>query len=89
MATFTMRVAEVFHLPGKTVFVGDLETEAKFLGPTNCELTVGGEHRQHIRLEGESLFRPDMQAVWTREKVVLDSSVVRQGVVMLASTDDG
>lgn len=65
---FQMRLVDIFFLEDKTVFVGRLETEQSFLGPAACRLVINGVERARLDIEGESLFRPDLESVWTRER---------------------
>lgn len=64
---FRLKVNDVFFMKDKIVFVGELETAAKFLGRTQCRLLIDGVERAQFEIEGESLFRPELQSVWTRE----------------------
>lgn len=66
--SFRMRLDDIFFLEDKTVFVGRLETRESFLGPAACCLIVDGVERARVYIEGESLFRPDLESVWARER---------------------
>lgn len=82
---FRMKVTDMFFLEDKTVFVGLLETEAEFLGPGPCRLLIDGHERARFGLEGENLFRPDFQSVWTKEKVCLSRDEIVSGESWLIS----
>ncbi len=82
---FQMKLVDVFFLEDMTVFVGQLETAANFLGPARCRLVVDGAERTQIRIEGENLFRRDLQSVWTRERPKLSRDEIVNGEAWLFS----
>ncbi len=69
--SFRMKLVDVFFLEDKTVFVGKLTSGEKFLGSARCRLVIDGVDRGSFGLEGESLFRPNLESVWTRERLEL------------------
>lgn len=84
---FQMKVVDVFFLEDKTIFVGELSTESSFLGPVGCRLIVNDEDRGKVELEGENLFRPDLQSVWTRIRPRISREEVLSGESWLRSIE--
>ncbi len=79
--SFEMRIADIFRFAdGRTVFIGPIDSESKFVGPCLCELVVDGVHRSTIRLEGEMVpsgQHPEgFRSVCTQQPVVLNRETV-------------
>ena len=79
--SFEMTIVDLFRFSdGRTVFVGRIDGEAKFIRPCRCELRVDGVLRSVIQLEGEMM--PDRnspegyRSVSTRDSVSLDRQLL-------------
>jgi hypothetical protein len=56
LTAFVMRIVHVFHFAdGRTVLVGPVDGEVKFIRPCKCELLVNGVPTGLIQIEGEMI----------------------------------
>jgi hypothetical protein len=73
-----MRIAELFRFSdGRTVFVGKVEGETKFIRPCQCELLMDGVRQALVEVEGEMIACGSQPAgfrsVATRAAIALDT----------------
>lgn len=82
-----MEVRDTFVFAnGTTVFMGPMETQAKFVGPCECELVNNGEVQVSFGIDGEMFpcpsapeERPPYRAISTRESIDLAAIGVDRG----------
>jgi hypothetical protein len=77
LAPFSMRVVDVFRFAdGRSVFIGPVEGDVKFIRPCKCELLVDSVLSSFIQIEGEMMTDPaspeGYRSVYTRDIVSLD-----------------
>lgn len=78
---FEMMIAELFRLSdGRTVFVGHVEGETKFIRPCQCELLMDGVRKALVAVEGEMIpegrHPAGFRSVATRDAIALDTQQV-------------
>jgi hypothetical protein len=77
-----------FFKDGSTVFVGPIRTEAKFIGPCECEILQTNEVRASLNIDGEmvpcaSEKKSMHRSISTRQRIDLDAiGVGRTGFVI-------
>jgi hypothetical protein len=92
--TLKLRVKDIFYLKGgRTVLVGPVEGEAKYIRAGDYELWVNDRQQGRIHLEGEMISNPagqtrgDMRCVSTCENTGLTRELVADGSCVLCSVD--
>lgn len=91
MTPFEMKIIELFRfVDGRTVFVGSIEGDVKFIPPCRCELLVDGVPTAALQIEGEMI--PDRtspagyRSVSTRDAVCLERQLLSTSECRLRST---
>lgn len=78
-----MEVRDTFVFAnGTTVFTGPMETQAKFVGPCECELVKNGDVQVSFGIDGEMFpcpSKPPYRAISTREPINLAAIGVDRG----------
>ncbi len=81
MTCFELKMVDLFRFAdGRTVLVGPVEGDVKFIRSCKCELLVDGVPKSIIHIEGEMM--PDRaspegyRSVWTRDAVSLDRKLL-------------
>ena len=89
---FLMRVQESFQLgDGRRVLAGEVEGgEQVLILPGQCDVLINGRKKATITIEPEMLFTPgdvwtrrDFRAVATRDKIDIEDSEIKSGLVTL------
>jgi len=77
---FEMNIKDVFHFGnGKTVFLGQVVASENRIGSCRCELTIDGEVKNVVEIEGEMIggSHPEgYRSVSSGEPVELDKQLV-------------
>jgi len=92
--TVKLLVKDIFFFKdGRTVLVGSVEGEAKYIRAGDYELWVNDRQQGRIHLEGEMIGNPadqsplDMRSVSTCENTGLTRELVADGSCVLCSVD--
>jgi hypothetical protein len=90
MTPFEMKIIELFHFAdGRTVLVGPIEGNVKFIRPCKCELLVDGVPRSVIQIEGEMITDRGLpegyRSISTRDAVSLDRQLLSTSECLLRS----
>jgi hypothetical protein len=88
-----MRIADVFHFAdGRTVFVGPIDGDVKFIRPCKCELLIDGVPTSIIQIEGEMMPdrspAKDYRSVSTRDAVSLSRPALVSSDCVLRAVSD-
>jgi hypothetical protein len=93
LTAFAMKIADVFHFAdGRTVFVGPIDGDVKFIRPCKCELLIDGVPTSIIQIEGEMM--PDRspttgyRSVSTRDAVSLSRRTLASSDCVLRPVSD-
>jgi hypothetical protein len=93
LTAFAMKIAEVFHFAdGRSVLVGPIDGDVKFIRPCKCELLIDGVPTAIIQIEGEMM--PDRssakgyRSVSTRDAICLDRQVLASSDYVLRPVSD-
>ena len=81
MTPFEMKITDLFRFAdGRTVFVGPIEGDVKFVPPCRCELLVDGVPTCAIQIEGEMIpnrTSPEgYRSISTRDAVCLERQLL-------------
>lgn len=83
MPLFAMKVTDTFRFEnGRTVFVGELETESSTIPACDCDILVNNEVKVSLRIDGEEIPRGNQtpnRAISTSQPIDLSSCGLGQG----------
>ena len=82
---FRMKVEDMFRVGEKTVFAGDLDTQAKAIANASCIIEIDGQPAGKIRIEGGVHTRKPHRDLWTTSPVSLTREILREHEVWLIS----
>lgn len=78
---FEMKIVDIFHFAdGRTVFVGKVDRDTRYIRPCQCELLINGIPKAVIQIEGEMM--PDgtspegLRSVSTRDPIAADKKSI-------------
>jgi hypothetical protein len=83
MASFEMKVSDVFFVGGKTIFAGDLQTSANYISSMNCKLLIDGIEADQFTISGEVLSDGVHRDLWTSAIVNINQNTVKAHDVRL------
>jgi hypothetical protein len=94
LTAFAMRIADVFHFAdGRTVLVGLIDGDVKFIRPCKCELLVDGVPTAILEIEGEMMpersSTQGYRSVSTRDTISLNRKAVATSDCVLRPLSDG
>ena len=84
---FEMLIKEIFNFQdGRTVFVGDISGENKFIKSCNCELIINDQLFSKIHVEGEMLpsgNKSGLRSLSTTDKINISEVPYKRVTVIL------
>lgn len=83
--TFRMKVEDVFVVGRRTVFIGELQSDAAVIKSAACALEIDGERISEFIMEGEVQNGRPCRDLWTTAEVGVDFEAVRDRDVWLTS----
>ncbi|MCL2717113.1 MAG: hypothetical protein FWD68_21875 [Alphaproteobacteria bacterium] len=83
---FRMKVADLFRAGTKTVFTGEVHTQAKVIKNASCVIEIDGVSAGELYIEGEVNTGRPYHDLWTTSPVNLTREVVLSHDVWLISS---
>jgi hypothetical protein len=82
---FRMRVEDLFRIGEKTIFTGELDTQAQVILASPCVLEIDGEPSGELHIQGEVHTGKPHRDLWTTSPVSLTRETLRDHEVWLVS----
>jgi len=84
---FRMKVSDLFRINGKTVFVGNVETNDKVISNARCAIEIDGNKVGWLHISGEVHTGKPHRDLWTTSPVDLSREMISAHDVWLVSCD--
>lgn len=82
---FQMKVDDLFRIGEKTIFTGELDTDAKVIANAKCVLQIDGRPAGELCIQGEVHTGKPHRDLWTASNVSITRDIVRGHDVWLIS----